>query len=83
MDHRGHVGSRELGRELPRRDWIDEVTPDNPVWVYRLDGHMALANSVALELAGVDARTPDIDGGEIVRDADGLPTGLLKDNAMS
>jgi predicted amidohydrolase YtcJ len=38
---------------------------------------------VALELAGVDAQTPDIDGGEIVRDADGLPTGLLKDNAMS
>ena len=71
------------GGALPRRDWIDEVTPENPVWVYRLDGHMALANSVALELAGVDARTPDIDGGEIVRDAGGLPTGLLKDNAMS
>jgi predicted amidohydrolase YtcJ len=71
------------GGTLPQRDWIDEVTPENPVWVYRLDGHMALANSVALELAGVDAQTPDIDGGEIVRDADGLPTGLLKDNAMS
>jgi predicted amidohydrolase YtcJ len=71
------------GGALPRRDWIDEVTPENPVWVYRLDGHMALANSVALELAGVDARTPEIDGGEIVRDADGSPTGLLKDNAMS
>ena len=71
------------GGTLPLRDWIDEVTPENPVWVYRLDGHMALANSVALELAGVDAQTPDIDGGEIVRDADGLPTGLLKDNAMS
>jgi hypothetical protein len=43
---------------------------------------MALANSLALELAGVDADTPDIDGGEIVRDADGRPTGILKDNAM-
>lgn len=71
------------GGELPRRDWIDDVTPDNPVWVSRLDGHMALANSLALKLAGVDADTPDIDGGEIVRYADGRPTGILKDNAMA
>lgn len=70
------------GGELPTRDWIDAQTPENPVWVYRLDGHMALANSLALEMAGVDADTPDIDGGEIVRDADGRPTGVLKDNAM-
>lgn len=70
------------GGELPRRDWIDAVTPENPVWVARLDGHMALANSMALELAGVDADTPDIDGGEIVRDEDGSLTGILKDNAM-
>jgi len=70
------------GGELPRRDWIDEVTPDNPVWVSRLDGHMALANSLALELAGVDADSPDIDGGTIVRYEDGRPTGVLKDNAM-
>ena len=71
------------GGELPRRDWIDSVTPDNPVWVYRLDGHMALANSAALGLAGVDADTPDIDGGTIERYEDGRPTGLLKDNAMA
>jgi len=70
------------GGDLPRRDWVDEVTPDNPVWVYRLDGHMALANSVALELAGVDADTADIDGGTIIRYEDGRPSGLLKDNAM-
>jgi len=70
------------GGELPRRDWIDAVTPDNPVWVYRLDGHMALANSLALEIAGVDADTPDIAGGTIVRYADDRPTGLLKDNAL-
>jgi len=70
------------GGELPRRDWIDEVTPDNPVWVSRLDGHMALANSLALQQAGVDADTPDIAGGEIIRDDDGRPTGILKDNAM-
>lgn len=71
------------GGELPRRDWIDAVTPDNPVWVARLDGHMALANTLALQQAGVDADTPDVDGGTIVRYADGRPTGILKDNAMS
>ena len=70
------------GGELPRRDWIDAVTPDNPVWIQRLDGHMALANSLALAAAGVDADTPDIPGGEIVRYDDGRPTGILKDNAM-
>ena len=67
------------GGELPRRDWIDDVTPDNPVWVYRLDGHMALANSSALKLAGVDADSGDIAGGEIVRDEAGSPTGILKE----
>ncbi len=70
------------GSELPRRDWIDALTPENPVWVYRLDGHMGLANSLALELAGVDADTSDIAGGTIVRYEDGRPTGVLKDNAM-
>ncbi len=70
------------GGELPTRDWIDAVTPDNPVWVNRLDGHMGLANSLALEAAGVDADTPDIAGGEIIRDENGRPTGVLKDNAM-
>ncbi len=70
------------GGELPHRDWIDAVTPDNPVWVMRLDGHMGVGNSRALELAGVTAETPDIEGGEIVRDADGKPSGVLKDNAM-
>lgn len=70
------------GGELPHREWIDAVTPDNPVWIHRLDGHMALANTLALQAGGVDADTPDIDGGEIVRDEDGSPTGVLKDNAM-
>jgi predicted amidohydrolase YtcJ len=71
------------GGELPRRDWIDAATPDHPVWVSRLDGHMALANSAALRAAGVTRGVRDIDGGEIVRDATGEPTGLLKDNAMN
>ncbi|MEO1203345.1 MAG: amidohydrolase [Pseudomonadota bacterium] len=70
------------GGELPRRDWIDAVTPDNPVWIYRLDGHMALANSLAMSLAGVDADTADVAGGEIARYEDGRPAGVFKDNAM-
>ncbi|HXI12704.1 MAG TPA: amidohydrolase [Thermoanaerobaculia bacterium] len=70
------------GGELPERSWIDESTPNHPVWVNRLDGHMSLANSAALKLAGVTAGTPDIEGGEIVRGADGAPTGVLKDNAL-
>ena len=70
------------GGELPRRDWIDAVTPDHPVWINRLDGHMALANTAALRAAGVDDGVKDVAGGEIVRDATGRPTGVLKDNAM-
>ncbi len=70
------------GGELPHRDWIDEVTRETPVLVTRLDGHMALANSAALALAGIDAETATPDGGEIVRDPDGRPTGVLKDTAM-
>ena len=70
------------GGELPARDWIDAATPNHPVWVSRLDGHMALANSLALRAAGVTRETADVPGGEIVRGARGEPTGLLKDNAM-
>jgi len=69
--------------ELPRKDWIDAVTPDNPVCVNRLDGHMILANSLALKIAGITKATPVPPGGEIVRDpATGEPTGILKDAAM-
>jgi hypothetical protein len=70
------------GAPLPRREWIDSVTPNNPVFVYRLDGHMALANTAALRLAGIGHGTRDIAGGVLVRDADGAPTGILKDAAM-
>ena len=71
------------GGELPTRDWIDAVTPDHPVWINRLDGHMNLANGAALKAAGVTRATAGVAGGEIVRRADGEPTGLLKDNAMA
>ena len=53
------------------------------MWVNRLDGHMALANSLALKLAGITRETPDPPGGTIVHDRAGEPTGCLKDAAMN
>ena len=79
----GDWDHEQWGGELPARAWIDSVTPDNPVWINRLDGHMSLANGAALRAAGVTKATAAIDGGTIVRDASGEPTGILKDNAMS
>jgi predicted amidohydrolase YtcJ len=67
--------------ELPSHAWIDAVTPDNPVWVQRTDGHMMLANALAMKLAGVTKNTPDVPGGYIGRDKDGNPTGIFKDAA--
>lgn len=68
--------------ELPRRDWIDAVSPDNPVCVSRYDGHMVLANGAALAVAGITRDTPVPDGGAIVKDPKtGEPTGILKDAA--
>jgi predicted amidohydrolase YtcJ len=71
------------GQTLPRRDWIDSVTAHNPVFVYRLDGHEALANSAALTAAGVTKQTPTPPGGEILRDRSGEPTGIFKDQALA
>lgn len=70
------------GGELPTRDWIDSVTRDNPVWINRLDGHMALANTAALNAAGLTDLVKAVSGGTIVRDKKGKITGIFKDNAM-
>ena len=67
---------------LPTKELIDSLTPDTPVFLSRYDGHMVLANSLALRLAGITAKTADPPGGVIVRDAQGNPTGALKDAAM-
>jgi predicted amidohydrolase YtcJ len=66
---------------MPTKELIDALTSETPVFVSRYDGHMGLANSVALRLAGITAKTPDPPGGAIVRDAQGNPTGALKDAA--
>ena len=79
----GDWDHQNWGGSLPERAWLDSVTPDHPVWVSRLDGHMALANSLALRLAGVTRETAELPGGTIVRDAAGAPAGVLKDNAMA
>jgi predicted amidohydrolase YtcJ len=70
--------------KVPTKELIDRYTPNNPVLVNRLDLHMALANTVALKLAGVTSATKDPDGGVIVRDPQtGEPTGVLKDAAQN
>ncbi len=71
------------GGELPKKEWIDAYTKDNPVVLYRLDGHMVLANSAALKMAGIDENTPAVESGKIIKDAKGFPTGILKGNAMN
>jgi predicted amidohydrolase YtcJ len=68
---------------LPTRQLIDEAAGDHPVFINRLDGHMSLANTLALKLAGVTRATPDPPGGAIVRDANGEPAGVLKDAAQA
>jgi hypothetical protein len=70
------------GGELPQRSWIDSVTTKNPVWINRLDGHMALANTAALNEAGIENNVKDIEGGSVVRSR-GKVTGIFKDNAQS
>jgi predicted amidohydrolase YtcJ len=67
---------------LPTRKWLDRFVPDHPVFVSRLDGHMAVANSLAIRRAKVSAKTKDPKGGTIVRGADGEPAGVFKDTAM-
>src|SRR5260370_36542488 len=66
---------------LPTHQLIDDFTPDNPVFVNRSDGHMMLANALAMKLAGVNKETKDVPGGVIVRDSAGEPTGIFKDAA--
>lgn len=70
------------GGQLPTAAVIDKHVPDHPVFVYRLDGHMAVANSAAMRRARIRKETPAPAGGVIVRDAAGNPAGVFKDTAM-
>jgi hypothetical protein len=68
--------------QLPTKELVDPVSGETPIFVERYDGHEALANSAAMKLAGVNAKTRDVPGGVVVRDASGNPTGILKDAAQ-
>ncbi len=69
-------------KAFPTKEDLDRVSPQNPVYLGRVDGHAAWVNSRALEIAGITKDTPDPPGGQIIRDASGLPTGTLVDNAF-
>lgn len=68
---------------MPNRDDLDPVSSSHPVVLTRADGHALVANSAALDAAGIDAATPDPEGGKIERDANGRATGILIDKAMA
>lgn len=68
-------------RTLPSKELIDAFTSSTPVFLDRLDSHMALVNTRALQIAGITRDTPDPNGGVIVRDSNGEPTGIVKDSA--
>lgn len=71
---------KKKGLKFPTAKDLDEVSPNNPVVLHRIDGHAIWANSKAMALAGVDAKTKARSGGEIVK-ANGKPTGVFVDNA--
>lgn len=79
----GDWDHHQWGGILPDKSWIDAVSPAHPVWLNRMDGHMSLANSLALKIAGISRSTPEVPGGEIVRDNVGAPAGILKDSAQN
>lgn len=79
---RGWIETGWPERRMPNRIDLDPVSGDNPVILYRADGHAAVVNSAALAAAGIDDATPDPDGGRIERDKEGRATGILIDNAM-
>ncbi|MEX2425611.1 MAG: amidohydrolase [Thermomicrobiaceae bacterium] len=78
---RGYDQARLDDQRHPTRDDLDPVSPDNPVLIVRACGHISVANSKALEAAGIDAQTPAPEGGTIDRDSNGRPTGVLREEA--
>ncbi len=78
----GNWDHEAWGGQLPHKEWIDSVSGEHPVFLTRYDGHMGLANSIALKLAGITKNSPSQPGGEIVKDPHtGEPTGVLRDAA--
>lgn len=68
---------------FPSTKSLDKHFPDQPVWLKRVDGHAGWANSKAMALAGITKATKSPEGGDIIRDKNGMPTGVFIDNAMA
>ena len=79
---RGWIETGWPEARMPTRDDLDAVSASTPVILTRADGHAMVVNSAALKAAGIDATTPDPDGGRIERDSDGRATGILVDRAQ-
>ncbi len=69
------------GKRFPNKEFLDKIAPDNPIAFRRVCGHILWVNSKALEIAGINKNTKSPEGGEIVKDKNGEPTGILKENA--
>ncbi len=78
----GNWDHERWGGDLPTKEMIDSISGNHPIAISRLDGHMILANSLALKLADINSETSSPAGGTIVKDISGNPTGILKDNAQ-
>jgi predicted amidohydrolase YtcJ len=80
---RGWDQNRWSGQQFPTKEPLDSAIADHPVWLRRVDGHASVANSAALRAAGITRSTPDPDGGRILHDAAGEPTGVFVDAAQN
>lgn len=80
---RGWDQNRWDGKSFPTSAPLDAAISDHPVWLRRVDGHAGVANSVAMRAAGITPTTPDPEGGRILRDAAGKPTGVFIDSAQA
>jgi predicted amidohydrolase YtcJ len=78
----GNWDHENWGGDLPTKQMIDSISNNHPVFINRLDGHMGLANSIALQKAGIDKNSSTPAGGAMVKDKSGEPTGILKDAAQ-
>lgn len=79
---RGWDQNRFIEGRYPNRHDLDEVAPHHPVVLYRTCGHLLVANTKAMQMAGLTSQTNDVDGGGIDREVDGFPTGVLRERAM-
>lgn len=74
--------TEEFVKGFPTHQLLSEVSPDNPVVLRHASGHAILTNAKAMEIAGVNAATDDVEGGEVIKDQDGNPTGIFNESAM-